>query len=149
MTCVKQRENARTCLILFFTLFSLFLAAVTQEQPIVEATVEVRVEEIEAENKVDESLQQNDEVVHVEEEKLQVDEVESYHLSADEIDEFEEAQAKFRTLWEKKREKVSVRDSLSKGGESIRVEEIRSSFLSFSFTLLPSNACHIVIVICS
>lgn len=113
MTCVKQRENARTCLILFFTLFSLFLVAVTQEQPIVEATVEVRVEEIEAENKVDESLQQNDEVVHVEEEKLQVDEVESYHLSADEIDEFEEAQAKFRTLWEKKREKVSVRDSLS------------------------------------
>jgi hypothetical protein len=30
------------------------------------------------------------------------------HLTKDEIDEFEESQAKFRELWEKKREKVRV-----------------------------------------
>lgn len=29
-----------------------------------------------------------------------------YHLSKDEIDDYEESQAKFRELWEKKREKV-------------------------------------------
>lgn len=30
----------------------------------------------------------------------------SYHLSSDEIDEYEESRAKFRELWERKRENV-------------------------------------------
>lgn len=43
----------------------------------------------------------------VEEEHKQVEESTS-HLTKDEIEEYEESQAKFRELWEKKREKVRV-----------------------------------------
>jgi beta-lactamase superfamily II metal-dependent hydrolase len=42
-----------------------------------------------------------------EQQQENAEEESSYHLSVDEIDEFEESQAKFRTLWEKKRDKVS------------------------------------------
>jgi hypothetical protein len=47
-------------------------------------------------------MQQNQE-----QQQENAEEESSYHLSVDEIDEFEESQAKFRTLWEKKRDKVS------------------------------------------
>lgn len=33
----------------------------------------------------------------------------TYHLTKDDIDDYEESQAKFRELWEKKREKVRKR----------------------------------------
>lgn len=94
----------------FFLDFRSILATAAQEQTNIEATAEVKAEEIVAdEAKVDENSQQS-EVVNGD--KQAVDEVEDentqhINLSSDEIEEYDAAQEKFRTLWEKKREKVS------------------------------------------
>lgn len=52
-------------------------------------------------NQVEESV----ETVHQEEMATIEDNESTYHLTKDEIDDYEESQAKFRELWEKKREK--------------------------------------------
>lgn len=47
------------------------------------------------------------EVVVVEEQKpVEVEDPTTYHITKDAIEEYEESQAAFRELWEKKREKV-------------------------------------------
>lgn len=94
----------------YFPNFRSLLATTSQEQTNVEATAEVKAGEIVADEvKIDENAQQS-EVVNGD--KQAVDEVEDantqhINLSSDEIEEYDAAQEKFRTLWEKKREKVS------------------------------------------
>lgn len=65
----------------------------------VEQTVETSVEVTSEHHTVEETTQ----TVVIEEENH---EGSSVQLTKDEIDEYEESQAKFRELWEKKREKV-------------------------------------------
>lgn len=57
-----------------------------------------------------EKSEQTIEITQTLDEEHKQDELEesSSHLTTDEIDEYEESQAKFRELWEKKREKVRV-----------------------------------------
>lgn len=49
----------------------------------------------------------NQEQQQLEQKKLE-EEMEQHHPTKDEIDDYEESQRKFRELWEKKREKVSL-----------------------------------------
>lgn len=82
-----------------------------------------------------------DETVEVKSAEEEIDEVKpkedveesSYHLSMDEIDEFEESQAKFRTLWEKKRDKVSESSSVyQENSLSSSLENFQAENFSFS-----------------
>jgi len=64
---------------------------------VVESTTETQTVEVEIVNQEQQQLEQ----------KKQEDEME-HHPTKDEIDDYEESQKKFRELWEKKREKVSL-----------------------------------------
>lgn len=76
------------------------ISAETQEhvdkstETVVEVTSEVHIEE----------MQSTEEVAAVEEQKQEEDS--SIHVTKEDIEEYEESQAKFRALWEKKREAV-------------------------------------------
>lgn len=91
---------------ILFSRYCVFLASETQEQPNVDTTAEVEAEI------VAEEISVQNEVKSDNDDKQEVSELE-IHMSSDEIEEYEGAQEKFRTLWERKREKVSEsRDSI-------------------------------------
>lgn len=99
-TCEGKRfeiESVNTSRGLFFFFFSLSETQVHVEESS-ESTSTVEIVTHEAVTLVSEVMSTATTTVESEES--------NYHLSKDDIDDYEESQAKFRALWEKKREKV-------------------------------------------